>query len=318
MSLISMFAILGCDDPCARSSDDVPSQYRDEWARACENEGSSGEASTESTSGSEPDGEESESNGEESSPASEDGNEQPIPAFEAPIYEEDGGLSTVSESAGSDCTVFRPADLTGNHAVILWGNGTGASPNSYRGLLDHWASWGFVVVAADTSNAGTGEEMLACLDVLERAEFADEIDFGAVGTSGHSQGGGGAIMAGIDPRIATTAPIEGYTLGLGHDRSSHTRQSGPMLILSGGNDTLVDPDSNHARLFERTNVPAVWAILEGASHFEPVGDGGGFRGITTAWFLYRLQNDPVAAQGFEGRDCGFCNDPDFAFQQRES
>lgn len=231
-------------------------------------------------------------------------------------YAAGGGQATTTESGGSSCTVYRPGTLNGNNAVILWGNGTGASPGSYAALLRHWASWGFVVVAANTTNAGTGTEMRACLDWLSRSSLASRVNLNKVGTSGHSQGGGGAIMAGVDPRVSTTAPIEGYTLGLGHNTSSHTRQSGPMLLLSGGADTLVSPRINHGPLFERANVPVFWATLAGASHFEPTNNGGGFRGITTAWFLYQLNGDATAAKEFEGSNCGFCNASGWTVQRK--
>jgi len=232
-------------------------------------------------------------------------------------YAVSGSFSTTRESGGRNCTVYRPRNLEGDHGVIIWGNGTGTSPTAYSGLLSHWASWGFVVVAANTSNAGTGRDMLECLDWLESSTLSAFVDFSAVGTSGHSQGGGGAIMAGTDPRIATTAPIEGYTLGLGHSSSSHDEQNGPMLILSGSADTLVNPQLNHAGLFRRANVPVFWAIASGATHFEPVGDGGDFRGISTAWFLYQLNGDDDAASKFEGSRCGYCTDQNWDVQKKD-
>ena len=230
-------------------------------------------------------------------------------------YSQGGGQAVTSERGGSSCTVYRPTTLN-NNAVILWGNGTGASPTSYAALLRHWASWGFVVVAANTTNAGTGTDMRSCLDWLQSSSLASRVNLGKVGTSGHSQGGGGSIMAGVDSRVTTTAPIEGYTLGLGHNTSSHTRQNGPMLLLSGGADTLVNPSINHQPLFNRTNVPVFWATLAGASHFEPTNNGGGFRGITTAWFLYKLNGDATATKQFEGSSCGFCTASGWTVQRK--
>lgn len=231
-------------------------------------------------------------------------------------YSSTGSQSVTTGSAGSNCTIYRPVNLTGEQPVILWGNGTGASPRSYSALLRHWASWDFVVLAANTSNAGSGEEMLGCLDWLESSGYASLVDLTKVGTSGHSQGGGGAIMAGTDPRITTTAPIEGYTLGLGHDRSSWSEQNGPMLLLSGSADTLVSPSRNHAPLFSRANVPVFWAILEGASHFEPSYDGGEFREIATAWFLYQLQSNENASTYFTGANCVYCQDSSWTVERK--
>lgn len=231
-------------------------------------------------------------------------------------YSQTGTESVTSERGGRSCTVYRPATLSGDHPVILWGNGTGATPSSYGALLRHWASWGFVVVAANTTNAGTGEDMIACLNWLERSALAAGVNLRKVGTSGHSQGGGGSIMAGTDPRVTTTAPIEGYTLGLGHSRTSWPRQQGPMLLLSGSADTLVSPRVNHGPLFSQTNVPVFWAILQGASHFEPTRDGGGFREITTAWFLYQLKGNEHARDRFEGSTCAYCSDRSWEVQRK--
>lgn len=230
-------------------------------------------------------------------------------------YSQSGGQTVTTERGGTSCAVYRPTTLN-NNAVILWGNGTGASPSSYAGLLRHWASWGFVVVAANTTNAGTGTEMRACLDWLQSSSLSTRVNLTRVGTSGHSQGGGGAIMAGVDPRVTATAPIEGYTRGLGHNSTSHTRQNGPMLLLSGGADTIVVPSVNHQPVFNRANVPVFWATLAGASHFEPTNNGGGFRGITTAWFLYQLNDNTTAIQQFEGANCGFCSAAGWTVQRK--
>src|SRR5690606_7389899 len=102
------------------------------------------------------------------------------------------------------------------------GNGTGTAPSGYSALLNHWASHGFVVAAANTTNAGSGQEMIACLDYLVEQNgrgsgtYAGKLNLDAVGSSGHSQGGGGSIMAGQDSRVTATAPFQPFVLGLGH------------------------------------------------------------------------------------------------------
>lgn len=221
-------------------------------------------------------------------------------------YEESGPYSTTSHSGGLSCTIYRPSNLSGNHPLIVWGNGTGGSPSTYGSGLRHWASWGFVVAAANTSNAGSGEQMLGCIDYLARSSYASQIDFFNIGASGHSQGGGGTIMAARDNRITATAPVQPYILGLGHDTTSQYQQHAPMLLLSGSADTLAGPTLNQAPVYRRVDVPVFWATLSGASHFEPVDDFGDFKGITTAWWLYQLSGDSDAAGLFTG-GCSMCD-----------
>lgn len=221
-------------------------------------------------------------------------------------YAENGGHDVIKVSGGSSCTIYRPADLVGDHPIILWGNGTGNSPSPYDSGLSHWASWGFVVAAANTTNAGRGTEMIACLNWLSNSSIRDFLDLSSVGASGHSQGGGGAIMAGRDSRIDATAPFAAYTVGLGHSNSSHSQQSGPMLLLSGSSDFIASPNGNQKPVFDNANVPVFWATVEGAGHSEGSGTFGSFRGISTAWFLYLLTGDNSVADFFEGNNCEFC------------
>ncbi|PTU73011.1 poly(ethylene terephthalate) hydrolase family protein [Pseudomonas mangrovi] len=226
-----------------------------------------------------------------------------------------GPYSTTNRSEGPSCQIYRPTTLGQNgvrHPVILWGNGTGGTPATYGALLTHWASHGFVVAAAQTTDAGTGVEMLACLSYLQSeaakssGTYVGKLNLGRVGTSGHSQGGGGSIMAGRDSRIKTTAPMQPYVLGLGHDTSSHRVQNGPMFQMSGSLDTLAIPSLNQQLVYNNINQPIFWGTLRGASHFVPVGDAGGFRGPATAWFRYQLMGDANAKKQFVGTLCGLC------------
>jgi hypothetical protein len=233
-----------------------------------------------------------------------------------------GPFATVNRGEGPNCTIFRP-ELIGagglKHPIILWGNGTGTQPATYQVMLRHWASHGFVVAAANTPNAGTGQDMLACLDWLAEQNaasgnpYSGNLDLAHVGTSGHSQGGGGSIMAGRDPRITVTAPVQPYVRGLGFQSGAQAMQHGPMLLLSGGVDAIADPVRNQQPVFDQVNVPVFWATLEGAGHMVPArGDSGPFRPATTAWFRYHLMGDRAAGAWFEGQNCGLCVSSDWS------
>jgi hypothetical protein len=240
----------------------------------------------------------------------------PFPAVSS--FDNSGPYATTSQSEGPGCRIYRPSSLGQNgvrHPIILWGNGTGATPSTYAALLTHWASHGFVVAAAETSDAGTGQEMLACLSYLVQANgagsgtYAGKLNAGRVGTSGHSQGGGGSIMAGQDDRVRTTAPIQPYTLGLGHNSSSQSNQKGPMFLMTGGGDTIAFPYLNAQPVYTRANVPVFWGERRTVSHFEPVGNGGAYRGPSTAWFRYQLMGDQSASSTFNGTLCSLCISP---------
>jgi predicted dienelactone hydrolase len=239
-----------------------------------------------------------------------------------------GDRLTLQEAAGgADCTVFRPQQLGAEPAplpVIVWGSGTLANPSIYAPALSHLASRGFIVVAANTSNAGRGTEMAACLDWLtaEHARpgspYAGHVDLTHVGASGHSQGGGGTLMFGRDPRVVATAPLEPYVQALfGHDPGSASQQRGPMLLLSGSNDTVAAPAANQAPVFDTSNVPTFWATLLGADHVQSAtGDMSGFRALISAWFSLQLAGDEAARPLFYGERCAVCEDPSFEVQRK--
>ncbi len=238
-----------------------------------------------------------------------------------------GPFTAVDNDEGPECRVYRPRKLGEEgrrHPVILWGNGTGASHMVYGRLLSHWASHGFVVAAAKTFTAGSGEEMLRCLDYLTEENalasgpYENKLDLGKVGVSGHSQGAGGAIMAGQDGRVTVTAPMQPYVLGLGHDTASHGRQSGPMFLMTGGKDRIVPSDKNAAVIFDNVKVPIFWGELNDASHFKPIGDGGDYKGPSTAWFRLHLMNDESLADLFEGAECGLCISSAWTVRTRRS
>ncbi|HVY87259.1 MAG TPA: hypothetical protein VG942_00220 [Hyphomonadaceae bacterium] len=250
------------------------------------------------------------------------------PAFaQAAPYDAPGPYTVKQTQGGPGCHVFRPIKpMPSPSPVILWGNGTNSMVAIYSRMLSQWSSYGFIVAASMSGNVGSGRELIACLDFLEKENTRDgsplkgAVDTGHVGASGHSQGGGGAIMAGRDPRITTTAPIEPYIIGANfYEPGAERKQHGPMLLLSGGVDTIAVPDRHHKPVFEQANVPVVWATLLSAGHNSPaVGDSGPFRPITTAWFLYQLAGDQKAAAMFQGASCGYCNDPLWAIQKRNA
>ncbi len=228
-----------------------------------------------------------------------------------------GNYPAVSDiRLGRECRIFHPELMDdGRHPIVIWGNGTYTSPASYRGMLEHWASHGMVVVAAMTPNAGTGREMGGCLDDIldentrDGSIFQNKLMPLRVAVAGHSQGGGGAIMLGQDLRVTTVIAIQPYVTGRGHEASAWEAQQGPMLLLSGTEDYTAPPSEQQQPVFDAANVPVFWLTLRGASHLAPMYTGGSYLGPMTAWLRWRLRNDTQAARLFENESCELCSDP---------
>lgn len=212
-------------------------------------------------------------------------------------------------------TIFTPDNLGlggMKHPIITWGNGTGATPSSYTGLLNHLASHGFVVVASNTTNAGSGREMLQGINLMisensnPGSRFYDKLDTQAIGASGHSQGGIGTIAAAsTDSRIICSVPIQGTVF-------SSSSFSSPVFAIAGSNDTIVSP-SLVRRIYYRADGPAVYGELQGATHFAPVGvrPSSEILHYTTAWFRLYLFGDNYLMSMFYDNNSGINADEDW-------
>jgi dienelactone hydrolase len=225
---------------------------------------------------------------------------------------------TSGDVASVSCTIFRPTVLGAGgclNPVIVWGNGTFNTPSSYTALFNHFASQGFIVAAADTSNSGSGKEMLACLQYMidqntaAGSPYQGHVDVNHIASSGYSQGGAGCLEAGIDPRFTAIAAVSPYVvlpLG-GYDTTSPMKQVHPIFMISGDADTVAVPSNNQQPIFMQAPVPIFWATHAGSTHFEVLNNGGAYAGPLTAWFRYKLMGDPSAKDWFEKPPCTLCS-----------
>ncbi|MEV0362409.1 poly(ethylene terephthalate) hydrolase family protein [Nocardia fusca] len=234
-------------------------------------------------------------------------------AIDATYYA--AGPWAVAKRTGVDCCsstgdgydIWYPRDLGADgrrHPVITWGNGTLAHPGEYAYLLSHLASWGFVVIAVDRTDTGTGVQMLDAVDYLNRANsdpdsvFHDRLDTHAVGAMGHSQGGFGAFnaLARGSGAVSTAVTVEMPWSAVCSSLPSVAGQSpciepaaltsGSVLLINGSADgaslstqplpaELIGPQSMSAYYDSiPTSVPKARAALIGADHNDIQGQPG--------------------------------------------
>jgi hypothetical protein len=90
---------------------------------------------------------------------------------------------------------YVPSGGPGNYNILGWGNGTGGGRTTYTELLTAAAQRCVLVAAATTANSGNGTEVAAAVRAAQ-ASFAGILRSPLrIGTSGHSQGGGGSFNA---------------------------------------------------------------------------------------------------------------------------
>ncbi|MGH3862186.1 acetylxylan esterase [Actinokineospora sp.] len=236
-----------------------------------------------------------------------------VAAVPSSHYEQPGPHGVTKVQGGPNCTLYYPGNIGASgiqHPIMAWGNGTGATPDSYDAQLRHLATWGVVVAAANTTQAGSGQEMLACgkfvvaEDQRAGSVFHGRIDETKFGAAGHSQGGGGAIAAGADPIVTTTIPLQPGPQG------TVSKLHGPSLFIAGQNDWIVPSFYVRSRYSQATQIPAIFAELRGSDHFFPGDTRIRLIGVLTAWSRFHLMGDEQARGIFFGptATCGICND----------
>ncbi len=226
------------------------------------------------------------------------------------------GPYTTTNTSVTGFRIYYPRNMTGNHPILTWGNGTGTPPAGYGPLLNHLASWGFVVIASTSTNTGSGKEMIAGIDYMieqnNRAgsTFYGMLDTARIGATGHSQGGGGAVNAATDARVLCSAPMAPAP-------GSVRNVKGPMLLIAGARDTIVSASLVRSMVYNGSPVPTIFAIQQDMGHLDFAYTGGAAVGYLTAWFMYKLQDDDYAADAFTvNGECEICNNPNWKVETK--
>ncbi|WP_067548695.1 poly(ethylene terephthalate) hydrolase family protein [Nocardia crassostreae] len=274
-----------------------------------------------------------------------EGSYHPAPGVET-TYSQPGPWDVTSDiafgccdSTGASYDIWYPTPLGAGgvrHPIITWGNGTDAVPTQYDYLLRHLASWGFVVIATENQQTGSGVDIAGAVDyLLHRAAdpaspFHGTLDSNAVGAAGHSQGATGALnaMTNSGGRIETVVPIElpmqilCATGSWCPDTSRLT--GGSVFLVNGSDDVFIAPSRQplppqviglqsiqaYYDAIPRA-IPKVWGTLIGANHNDVQGQPScagvswpcttgvyGYLGYPTAWLAARLAVDQRARQAF--------------------
>lgn len=238
--------------------------------------------------------------------------------------EEDGG--------DFDARLFIPLAPEGPDAsspgpVVAFGHGYLAPVGLYESTLAHLASWGITTIAPRSGgellpdHAEFAADLAAAIEwVVTDAASAEDwpglaVDADARGVSGHSMGGGAAVLAAaLDERVATVA-----TLAAADTRPSAieaaARLDVPALFVAGADDGITPVDEHQRPMFEATRgIPSQLRSIIGGSHcgfldeailaglicdragIDAADQLAAAKAALTAWFRSELADDP-AAQG---------------------
>jgi hypothetical protein len=243
-----------------------------------------------------------------------DGVFDPYPAFSAQVDQILTGTANGVSVNYALYTVYRPATWPSSPVpVITWGNGTCTPPEGYGALLRYVASYGFVVVAANSREVGSGSPapMLHALDFAAAANqdktspYYGKLDMTKVGAMGHSQGSGATASAASDPRILDIILF-----------NTDDTSSKPYLAISGDNDVTGYTPSAMAAAINASTVPAAWLYFHQIDvvgknyngHLTLLTQPERVTEPTKDWWQMMLQNNVAAQSEFVGASCGLCGD----------
>lgn len=233
-------------------------------------------------------------------------------------YSDTGPSAVTTERASAPGTpgvmLVYPSDLGAegyDHPILTWGNGTIGDPDpcgateGNGGPFSHLASWGYVVVCANTGWSGSGNEILAAANWLVDQDsnpgsvFFDKLDTDKVGAFGGSQGASGAVNAmnksdGLIDSTWAWALTDPWAHIWGAPPDM-TQVDNPVFLASGNTDWLTLQPQQQT-YYDQISGPAAKAALVNTGHES----GGNDIGYAIAWFKYTLEGDDFARSAFVG------------------
>lgn len=218
--------------------------------------------------------------------------------------------------------VFVPDTAQGSSLpTVVMVNGTGLKARHYRPVFEHLASWGFIVIGNDDSNAWNGQSALTSLDMalyfstLKGSPLYQRIDLERIGVVGHSQGAMGAINAASqDSRrfkvlYAASCPQKSLAKKLGWHYSL-CNICIPTMLAAGTRwiDRHISPLTSLQNLANELpeTTPLLLGRLSGIEHRYVLHEGDAYM---TAWLRYHLADDAEAASAFIGASPEILNNP---------
>ncbi len=224
--------------------------------------------------------------------------------------------------------VWYPSEMktgTAKYPLIVMSNGTGTTYDKYEPVLEHLASWGFIVIANNEGSSGTGAASEKSLNYIlalndnAQSEFYQKIDTDKIGSAGHSQGGVGSINAvtaqpsgnkykAIYSACTTQSGIAAGILGCPYDASKITvpffavSSTGTTDTYHGATETEKgmgwSPLSTLTHNYEAAKTTdKIFARRINADHGHMLAYGDGYM---IAWFMWHLKGDESAKAAFYG------------------
>ncbi|MFF0542633.1 poly(ethylene terephthalate) hydrolase family protein [Nocardia thailandica] len=217
--------------------------------------------------------------------------------------------------AGQPGVVYTPETGSGLPAVAF-AHGWLAGAANYKTLLEHVASWGFVVAAPDTergpipSHLDLSTDLLTTLDIVTGVRLGDgtvSVDRDRLALSGHAMGAGAAVLAAAQRDVRAVAALFPAPTSPAAERVAADLDT-PGLILAGDDMDSVGSIARPLALnwsaahLRRIDGADISGIVEGRRALAALGAGRyhhktekAVRGLLTGYLLAAVAGDKTYA-----------------------
>lgn len=218
--------------------------------------------------------------------------------------------------AGQPGVVYTP-ESGRNLPAVAFAHGWLTSAANYKSLLEHVASWGFVVAAPDTergpipSHLDLAADLLTTLDIVSKVRLGDgtiSVDPARLALAGHAMGAGVAVIAAAQRRVGAVAALYPSPTAPAAENIAPDLDI-PALLVAGDD---LDSTSSNARdlatawagpaLLRRVDGASLNGIVEGRRLFAALGAGRyehkterTTRSLLTGYLLHTLLGDKTYA-----------------------
>lgn len=208
-------------------------------------------------------------------------------------------------TAGSGAAV-----AAGQFPVVAFGHGWLQSTSTYTNYMDQLASWGVIVIAPKTqtglfpNHSSFADDLNAALawavaeNGVSGSRFQAHVRTDKLGLSGHSMGGGAAVVA-ASRNTANVDAVGTFQAAVTNSPSSTTQSAlvtAPALWVAGSSDNTASVSSHQRPMYNAKAPSKQLRIVSGGGHSGGQNSSSASAQDTnelllTRWFLFYLTDD---------------------------
>lgn len=203
-----------------------------------------------------------------------------------------------------------PAVAAGQFPVVAFGHGWLQATSTYTNYMDQLASWGIIVIAPKTqtglfpNHSSFADDLNAALawavaqNGVAGSRFQGKVRTDKLGLSGHSMGGGAAVVA-ASRNNANVDAVGTFQAAVTNSPSATTQAAlvtAPALWVAGSSDNTASV-SGHQRPMYNAKLPSKQLrIISGGGHTGGQNSSSASAQdmnelLLTRWFLFYLTDD---------------------------